>query len=238
MSLMDGQSQSPGNTPGPNHFEPDTEVSMQSPPPPLPSMPSPVAQAAPIAPTVATQPEPHFFRQDSAEPSFTPSSAAADETAVKVAGSNEVSWEAAEFVAHSKSPTWYFGLAGVTIVISSLAFLIGRDLITVAAVIICAVLFGFMAARQPRLLEYSLAPNGIYVGNKFYPYSDFSAFSVLDEPSSLSIDFMPLKRFAPILTVAYDPQIEPTILEVLTQHLPYANHKRSLTDDLMHRIRF
>jgi hypothetical protein len=110
--------------------------------------------------------------------------------------------------------------------------------ITVVVIFICGGLFGYAASRQPRQLEYALSAEGITVGPKFYPYTDFSSFSILDEASFSSLDFMPLKRFAPILSIAYDPTVETAILAALKQHLPFANHKRTMIEVFMHRIGF
>ncbi len=150
----------------------------------------------------------------------------------------EVSWMAAEFAPHPKTRSWYLILAGITLVSIALTYLVTRDIITVVVLIVCAGLFGYAASRQPRQMEYALDPKGISVGHKFYPYVDFRSFSIVELGEFSSIDFMPLKRFAPMLSISYDHNNEPEILEILTQHLPFANHARTIIDQLMHRIGF
>jgi hypothetical protein len=150
----------------------------------------------------------------------------------------EITWTASEFIAHPKTEVWYLGLAGVTLAIVVVAYFLTRDIFTVIVLLLCGGIFGYMAGREPRQLQYGISDIGITIGPKFYPYTEFNGFAVIEEGPFSSIDFMPLKRFSPILSIYYDPANEPQMLEILSRHLPYANHKRTMVDDLMHRIRF
>lgn len=150
----------------------------------------------------------------------------------------EVTWQAAEFAAHHKSPAWYLAFVGVSLAVLVVTYLLTRDIMTVVIILICAGLFGYMAARQPRMLSYGLSDAGVYVGNRFYPYKDFNAFAVADEGPITGINFTPLKRFAPTLSIYCNPDQESGVVELLSQHLPLSYHQRSAIDGLMHRIRF
>jgi len=153
-------------------------------------------------------------------------------------GEVEVSWTASEFIAHEKTPTWYGVLAIVAIVGAALAYLISRDWVAVAAILVCAGMFGYVAARAPRQLEFVITTTGVGIGPKFYPFKKFRSYSVVDEGAFASIDFMPLKRFDMPISVYYDPEHEDKIMQILSQHLAIDQHKRTMLDGLMHRIRF
>ena len=92
-----------------------------------------------------------------------------------------VSWTASEFIAHDKAPGWYGMLAATTAVISAVTYLLVRDPITVAMIIIGAVLFGVYAGRQPRQLPYRLTNHGLKIGQRFYPMENFRSFAVVPE---------------------------------------------------------
>jgi hypothetical protein len=151
---------------------------------------------------------------------------------------DELTWTAAEFIAHQKSGSWYLVLAGITLVLMAATYFISQRYFPVLVVLICSMLFGYMAGRQPRQLPYTLSDTGIMIGQKFYPYADFTSFAVVDEGQISSIDFEPMKRFSPPLSVPFDVAQETPILGYLSNHLPLSPHKRTWIDNLMSRIHF
>jgi hypothetical protein len=153
-------------------------------------------------------------------------------------GSPIISWTAAEFIVHKKGPGWFLTLAGVIVVVSVAVYLLTKDKISTATILICGILFGVYAVRRPRQLQYQLDDAGISIGQKFYSYEQFRSFSVVDDGAFSSILFMPLKRFAPLLTIYYDPADEEAIANLLTDCLPLEEHKLDLIDQFMRRIRF
>ncbi len=149
-----------------------------------------------------------------------------------------VSWTASEFIAHEKAASWYLILAGAAILLAAFIYLLTRDVISVVVVAIFAAVFGFFAARKPRVLTYSLDDGGIHISEKFYSYSDFKSFSVLDEGGISGIWLMPLKRFMPSLTIYYAPDDEKKIMDALSSYLPFEERDHDMVDRLMRRVRF
>jgi len=155
----------------------------------------------------------------------------------KPVASDELSWTASEFIAHAKSSGWYVILGGITLVLAGLAYYFA-DIFSAIVVVVVAILFGYMASRKPRELPYAVNEKGIQVDQKLYPYSGFKSFSIIQEEGIESIWFMPLKRFAPGLTIYFAPQEGQKIVDFLGSQLPYEERKPDTIDILMHRIRF
>ena len=149
-----------------------------------------------------------------------------------------LTWTASEFIAHHKEKSWYFSLAGVAIVTALAIWLLTKDKISAAVVLFGALFFGVYAGRQPRQLTYGLDTSGLSIGDKHFLYDEFRSFSVAPEGAFSSIVLSPLKRFSQTLTIYYAPEDEEKIIDVLSDRLPYEDHKRDLVDSLMHRIRF
>jgi hypothetical protein len=150
-----------------------------------------------------------------------------------------ITWTASEFIAHEKSVSWYGALAGVALVIAALMFLITHDWVSVAVVVVAAVMLGVYGARKPRQLQYQIDNRGISIGHKRYGYDEFRSFAVLPEGAFSSITFMPLRRFAPPVTIYYAPEDEDRIATLLAGQLPYDElHRQDVIDRLMHLIRF
>jgi hypothetical protein len=149
----------------------------------------------------------------------------------------EVSWSASEFIAHEKSPLWYLILAGLAIVLVAAVYFLFHDMVAAFAIIFVAIIFGFLAAHKPRVLAYRIGPEGLSIDKKMYSFGDFKSFGVVNEGAFSSITFMPMKRFMPSLSIYYPPEEEETIVDALSNYLPFAPVTHDLVDRLMHRIR-
>lgn len=207
-------------------------VEPAGPPPPIPQQP----QAPPPAP----------------QPSVTPSQSAVPEPELSVTeddddGGDEgeddeqeesITWTASEFVAHDKSSSWYLMLAGGTILVAALVFLITRDKVSTSVVVVAGVLMGIYGAHRPRQLEYSLDRTGIGIGGKYHGYDEFRSFSVAPEGALASIILMPLKRFAVPITIYYAPADEGKILTILSDQMPFEEYRDDAVENLMRHIRF
>lgn len=152
--------------------------------------------------------------------------------------SQTIAWTASEFVAHEKTTGWYLGLLGAAVAVAGLVYLVTRDIISTAVVLIGAAAFGILASRKPKQQQYSLDPYGLTIGQKHYDYSTFRSFSVVPEGAFSSIVFMPLKRFAQTATIYYAPEDEDKIVDLISQSLPFEEHRADAVDSLMKRIRF
>ena len=155
-----------------------------------------------------------------------------------VPSESEVTWTASEFIARHKGITWYLVLVLGAVVASALIYLLTRDFITVGAVVGAVVLFGVAAARKPRVLTYHMNESGLAIGEKFYPYTLFKSFSVMEEDAFSSIMLLPLKRFMPPLSLYYEPGDEEHIVAILAHYLPMENRPADAVDRLMKHVRF
>lgn len=210
----------------------------------------PVAASAPQniptlpTPEPTTQPRENLYRAEDRNDAVFPSAPSLVQAIKSPAdvssqvGDEEIAWNASEFVEHEKSPEWYFAMVGISVVAMIVTFLITRDWFNAVIVAVAAVLFGVSAARPPRHLQYLISDHGVGVGRRFYVYTDFRSYSLLDEGPMHSIILMPLKRFMPPISLYFDPADEDRIAEVLAAHLPFAEHEHELTERLMRRIRF
>lgn len=172
--------------------------------------------------------EPSFYHEEDGQLDASP----------QFASTEEVNWTASEFIAHHKGALWYVFLAMATLLFAVLAYVISRDRLTVAAIIMVAVCFGFFASRPPRTLQYVINAHGITIGDKIYPYSILRAFSIQHEGALNSIVLMPLKRFMPVISVYYPPDQEEEIIKTLSSYLPLEQRNPDPIDRLMRHIRF
>jgi hypothetical protein len=150
----------------------------------------------------------------------------------------EITWTASEFMAHHKDLKWYsvfflllvLGVAGV--------YLLTGDIISTIAIAVVGILFAFVANRKPRQLPYKLDNQGVTVSSRFYPYNTFKSFALLREGAVDAINFMPLQRLQPELTIYFPPEEEDAILNILTDYLPNDQKTEKAIDRFARKIRF
>jgi hypothetical protein len=152
--------------------------------------------------------------------------------------SNAVDWTASEFIAHEKSPFWYISLIAFVVVVGGILFLLTRDYISVAVVVVLAAVFGVAGSRKPRVVSYRVDRGGISVGKMFHPYGAFKSFAVIDEGAFSSITFLPLKRFNLPLSIYFAREDEDKIMGVLGGHLPLEPGQLDSLERMMRNLHF
>jgi hypothetical protein len=150
----------------------------------------------------------------------------------------DVTWTASEFVAHNKGFNWYAILLLVAVGLAAAVWFLTSDLISVAVIVVVAILLGVAATRKPRVLEYHLDSDGLEIAGKFYPYSEFRSFSVMQEGAFSSIMLVPMRRFSPPISIYYAPEDEDEIVDVISLHLPHEERQHDMIDRFARRIRF
>ena len=154
------------------------------------------------------------------------------------APADTITWTASEYIAHHKSPRWYAMLGLAAVIIALIVWAATRDTISALVVLVGAGVLGGYGARQPRELQYRLDVDSLTIGGKNYDLNAFRSFTVDDQQAIACVNLMPLKRFAPGLSIYFDPSNEDSIIEILALRLPLEDHQPDLLDRLMRHIRF
>jgi hypothetical protein len=205
----------------PSLYKPDAIVSPEKSSPDVPS-PSEVSQTpSEVGKAVAT-----------------PSTHAINQSKTPTATADSVTWSASEFVAHSKSFSWYAFIGLIALVIAAAIWLVTKDIFSGVLVFIGILLLGIYGAHKPRQLNYSLDDLGLTIGGRHYTFSEFRSFSVVSEGAFSGIELEPLKRFAMYVTFYFSPTDADRILKLLSEYLPMEEPRNDPIDQLMRRLRF
>lgn len=215
---------------------------------------SPAEQVGPSLPASApsndsaapgdNEPQPKVVASEAAAPAETtqPQAQAPAAPVPQPAGSpdsqDSITWTASEFIAHQKTAAWYLVLAGAALALAAITWLLTKDVISAAVICIGALFLGVYAARQPRQLPYVVDTYGVSIGSRHIPYEHFRSFALVHEGAMPSIVLLPLKRFAPLITIYFDPADEQRIAEFLSNFLPVEDHRLDPMDRFLSRIRF
>lgn len=152
---------------------------------------------------------------------------------------NEVSWRAAEFRYFEKSRSWYMWIIGA----AALIFLIAvwqNNFFFAVFIAIAAALLVFMGKKKPRIIDFKINEDGVYIGSDaFYDYDSLKWFAIRTRPGSL--DEIVIRRDAtvnPIVKIQADSKVTPEAREILKEKLEEVEYKESVIDALSEYFRF
>jgi hypothetical protein len=149
-----------------------------------------------------------------------------------------LSWTGPEYVEHERAPSWYFLLILAILTITTALYFLTKDIFAVVATVIAGIILGVYAGRKPHQVTYELTDKGLKIGQKLYPYNAFRSFSIFQEGTFSSINFLPVKRLMPPIAAYFDPQNEQKVEDAVGNHLPLDQHKLDAIDRLSRRLRF
>lgn len=186
---------------------------------------TPPNESQPVQTAIETQPEPSEWQQQDDPTPLAPSF-------------DVVTWSAAEFVEHTKTPSWYGmflgGAAGITIVI----YLITKEILASVVILVVGVAAAFFASRPPVTKAYELSADHLKIDNKPYDIDTFKSFSVVEEGTHASIWLKPTRRFTPFLIVHYNQQDEQKIFDAFGSILPHEPRELDRLDRISKTLRF
>lgn len=154
------------------------------------------------------------------------------------ATADSINWNASEFLHHEKSSSWYIYVSLAALVLAAAVYFLTKEIFSVVVIVVTAIAFAAFGALKPKVLEYSIGPGGIQVGDKNFKYEQFRSFAVIEEGALPSIQLLPHKRFAVAITMYFEPQDTDKIVKILGKYLPFEHQKRDFTDKWASKIHF
>ncbi|HSW74864.1 MAG TPA: hypothetical protein VLG16_03260 [Candidatus Saccharimonadales bacterium] len=205
---------------------------------PTPQSSAPVPQ--PMQSTQAAQqaPQPIKFTNDTQPRQAAPAMPFINDESQARLAAPEADWSASEFIDHEKGSLWYIALGLATIIIAGGVFLIAHDIFSVVAVVAALIIFGVMAKRKPKMVQYHVGSEGLRANGRVYAYANFKSFGLQDEGPFSSLVFMPMKRFMLPIYVYFPPEDLDKIMETLSFYIPFSPIEQAAIDKATHRLRF
>ena len=149
-----------------------------------------------------------------------------------------ISWRASEFASSDKNSSWYLLLAIGSVIFAALTFLLTRQIFSVIVILVLGITIAFYGRLKPRILDYTIDKNGIFAGNKYYSFSQFKSFSIIEDQAIPSIHLTPIKKLMMPLTIYISPAETDNIIEILGSFLPFENKKRDIADKISQKLHF
>ena len=149
-----------------------------------------------------------------------------------------ITWTAQEYVHIDKGPWWFVIFAVVILGLITLDILVLHAYTLSLLVVVMAVALMVYIRRPPRALTYSLSSRkGLTVGDRLYHFNEFKSFGVIRDGDHHSIMLIPVKRFAPGVSVYFPEESGEQIVDLLGQQLPMENLRLDIIDVLVRKLR-
>jgi hypothetical protein len=148
------------------------------------------------------------------------------------------SWVEDDTFSYSKKASWYLILFSITVVLAAILFLLTKDKVTAAVVIVSGLLIGVYGAKKPKQTNYEIDKYGFQIGSRYYPFDKFKSFSLLVQGENITAMILPLHRFLPYTYLNFKAEIQDNVLDNLFNTLPLETRRADIVDRTMRRIGF
>jgi len=149
-----------------------------------------------------------------------------------------VHWTASEYIHEEKNGLWFILFAIVALAFIAVDILFLNSYTFSVLVIVMAVAVVIYSRRPPRVIKYTLSGDqGLYVGENLYHFSEFKSFSLIKDDQHNSIMLIPIKRFAPGVSVYFPEEVGEEIVDILGARLPMEMLKLDLIDIIIRKLR-
>jgi len=198
--------------------------------------PSPPEQA--VSPAPLPQPAPSQPTPPPVTPASTPlPDTEATEPEQPKASSEPLHWQANEYVHHEKSPVWFILFVLVAIVLIAIALFLIKSVTFAVLVPVMAAALLVYTRRPPRLIDYTLSPQGLHINDRLYSFAEFKGFGVIHDGSEYSVMLIPVKRFRPGVSVYFPEEAGETLVDMLGARLPMQELHLDVVDKVIHKLR-
>ncbi len=147
--------------------------------------------------------------------------------------SEVVRWQAPEYIHQQKGALWFIGFGLVVIALVAAAILLIKS--WTFAILIPVMAFALIAYtyRPPRTMEYTLSEKGLYINDTLHGFAEFKGFGVIHNTQEYSVEFVPVRRFRPSLSVFFPEDKGEQIVDLLGVRLPMQQLKPDAFDRIV-----
>ncbi|MDO8443494.1 MAG: hypothetical protein Q7S78_00685 [Candidatus Azambacteria bacterium] len=147
----------------------------------------------------------------------------------------ELNWKIEERNFMPKTTEWFWALGIFAFALIVFAVLLKNYLLIVIVGLAAFIIYG-NKNKPPETVNFRLNGDGLYIGDKFYPYNSFESFWIFSGEKQEFV-LRRKERFIPLLAVPFHENDEPQIRKILTEYLEEKEERESLID-LLRKIFF
>lgn len=157
----------------------------------------------------------------------------------KVVGveADSVEWKAYEYENRIGTKYGIWAIEGIALLLV-LYGIVARSYLFMAFVVIAFTLLYFFAKRTPRLMTYSVTPQGVCAGGKRVDYSNLQSFWIFEELHISEVSLETKNKFQRFMALPLGDINPDTLREVLKRYLPEKQQEGTVTDQIARILGF
>ena len=148
-----------------------------------------------------------------------------------------INWQAVETIPVQRDFNWYICFVTVTIILMALAIFVFKSWSFAILIPVMAMTLVVMSKREPSLINYSITPQGVSVGQRDYAFGEFRSFGLMQHQGQHYAVLLPVKRFAPELTIYFAEEDGERIVDMLGARLPLQEMKPDIIEKFIRIIK-
>lgn len=153
--------------------------------------------------------------------------------------SNEITWQAPEYVHYPKSAVWFatLSLIGAGLIVF---FLFKKDFLTAALFFLLTLTVFFFSRKKPGIVTVKLASTGLTYNEARLPWQKIQSFWIVYEPPEIkTLNFKTSAYLNRLITIQLDDADPAAIHEFLLQYLPEdENQEEQFADKIARKLKF
>ncbi len=146
--------------------------------------------------------------------------------------SENISWQAPEYMHREKTSDWYWIVGIVTISIALISIILNNVIFGIL-IIVCSFTLSLFASRKPQKITIELDNVGIVVGKTRYPYETLESFWIETREIHPRILLKSKKTVSTFIIILLGNSSPEEIHAKLLSHLPETEHTEPLLEKLL-----
>jgi hypothetical protein len=148
-----------------------------------------------------------------------------------------VQWQAREFEKRNKNAKWFLSVAFGALIFITISLMMQNFIFAFLLILIVFTLFIY-ALKDPRLINFKIDEEGIWIDEKLYPFEELKSFWVFCRPPVKELSLHSKKWLLPFIKIPLGQQDCAEIRELLTQVLPEEKQEESTLDNVAKFLKF
>ena len=154
------------------------------------------------------------------------------------AQNQSMQWSAPEYHHQKKTTDWFWavGIVAISITIVSLLY---NNVLFAIFVLLGAFTLMMYAAKQPRIISFSLGERGIRIGNTNHPFRSLKSFWIHEYETENILIIESGQWLVPYIRIPISQDISTAqIRNIIIENLPEKEHRESLPEAIMEYLGF
>lgn len=145
-----------------------------------------------------------------------------------------VTWEALEYNQIEKNTDWYWAVSIIAISVTLISVILGNIIFAIVVVVSTFALI-VSARRNPKIVNFEINKQGLYIDNEFRPYSELKSFWVDDNSQHDGISKLYIRQRGMTAGVLHIP-LENVDPEEVRNYLLEVLLEEEHTESILHKF--